>query len=275
MIYRIIPPAAYLQAFVKDYTLFHFVSGKNDPIPIKAFPANTQHCLVFYLRGTVKAVELKSGISTIFAKTAINGSQISRYDFHISPHYLMFSVHFQPGALSKFLRLPLTDFTDERIDAEAILNPEIHQVHEQMANAGSYESILQIIEAYLWQRIQRLQTDFHPIDKIARLISEKTNGFSIEKMADYACLSISQFERRFAQQLGITPKLYVRINRFYQAYSLKEKHPNLDWLSIALQTGYHDYQHLVKDFKQFSYATPHSLLLAQARAPEKILGVSL
>lgn len=119
MIYQIIQPAAYLQAFVKDYTLFHFVSGKNDSIPVKAFPANTQHCLVFYLRGTVKAIELKSGMSTIFAKTAINGSQISRYDFHLSPHYLMFSVHFQPGALAKFLRLPLTDFTDERIDAEA------------------------------------------------------------------------------------------------------------------------------------------------------------
>lgn len=144
-----------------------------------------------------------------------------------------------------------------------------------MANAGSYESILQIIEAYLWQRIQRLKTDFQPIDKVACLISENSNKFSIEKIANYACLSISQFERRFVQQLGITPKLYVRINRFYQAYSLKEKQPNLDWLSIALQTGYHDYQHLVKDFKQFSYSTPHSLLLAQAKAPEKILGGSL
>ena len=275
MIYRIIQPAAYLQAFIKDYTLFHFVSGKNDSIPVKPFPANTQHCMVFYLRGTVRAFEPKTGLSTIFAKTAINGSQIARYDFHIAPNYLMFSVHFQPGALAKFLRLPLTDFTDARIDAEAILNPEIHQVHEQMANASSYESILQIIQAYLWQRIQSLKTDFQPINKVACLVSENPNKFSIEKMADHTCLSISQFERRFAQQLGITPKLYVRINRFYQAYSLKEKHPNLDWLSIALQTGYHDYQHLVKDFKQFSYATPHSLLLAQAQAPEKILGVSI
>ncbi len=273
MIYKIIQPAEHLQPFVKDYTLFHFMSDKNDSIPVKPFPANTEHCLVFYLRGSVTAFESKSGISSAFAKIAINGSQISRFDFNISPHFLLFSVHFQPGALSKFLRLPLTGFTDERIDAEAILNPEIHQVHERMSNAPSYEGILQVIEDYLWKRIKSLKTDFQPIDKVAQIISEKPSIYSIEKMASHACLSISQFERRFTQQLGITPKLYVRINRFYQAYKIKEQNPRMDWLSIALETGYHDYQHLVKDFKQFSYSTPHSLLLAQAKAPEKLFPV--
>lgn len=48
----------------------------------------------------------------------------------------------------------------------------------------------------------------------------------------------------------------------------------MDWLRIALETGYHDYQHLVKDFKQFSGVTPHSLLVAQAQSPERILGIA-
>jgi len=76
MIYKIIQPAEHLQPFVKDYTLFHFMSDKNDSIPVKPFPANTEHCLVFYLRGSVSAFESKSGISSAFAKIAINGSQI-------------------------------------------------------------------------------------------------------------------------------------------------------------------------------------------------------
>ena len=96
-------------------------------------------------------------------------------------------------------------------------------------------------------------------------------GYSVEKLADYACLSISQFERRFIQQMGITPKLYNRINRFYSAFLLKSLRPNLDWLSIAIQTGYNDYQHLVKDFKQFSGTTPNSLLAAENKAPGREL----
>ena len=118
-----------------------------------------------------------------------------------------------------------------------------------------------------------MKTYFQPIDKVAQIIAENPCIYSIEKMASHACLSISQFERKFMQQLVITPKLYVRINRFYQAYKIKEQNPRMDWLRIALETGYHNYQHLVKDFKQFSYSTPHSLLLAQAKAPEKLFPV--
>ncbi len=185
----------------------------------------------------------------------------------------MFEIQFQPNAFSRFLKLPMTELINKRIDAEAILNPDIHQVYEQMVNVHSYEEIIKIAETYLWSRIQRLKDDFHPIDKVIGLISKNTACFNIEKMASLACLSVSQFERRFVQQMGIMPKLFTRINRFYTAYEMKDKNPEVDWMSIALETGYYDYQHLVKDFKQFAGTTPYSLLKAQANAPERILRI--
>jgi transcriptional regulator GlxA family with amidase domain len=183
----------------------------------------------------------------------------------------MLSVNFQPGALSKFLQMPLNEFTDKRIDAEAILNPGIQKLYEQLANTIINENMIQIVEAYLWKRIQNIKSAIEPIHAISRLMAENPAACSIEKLASHACLSISQFERRFIQQEGITPKLFNRINRFYSAYLLKGLQPNLDWLSIAVHTGYSDYQHLVKDFKQFSGTTPNSLLAAEAKAPGREL----
>ena len=61
------------------------------------------------------------------------------------------------------------------------------------------------------------------------------------------------------------------INRFYQAYSLKERHSDLNWLGIALQTGYQDYQHMARYFKAFAGELPAALVMAQAQSPEKIL----
>lgn len=269
--HKIVTPSKHLQLFIKEYIFFDFVSNKDDAIPVKPFPANTEHCLVFYLKGFVTAIDLATKATSKFPKIAVNGSQLSRFDFHISDHFRLLSVQFQPGILSKFLRLPLTDFTDRRIDAEAVLSAEICQVYKEMSDIEDYEKIIGIIETYLWKRINHLQINFHPIDTVARMMSENPVGMSLEKMAGIACLSISQFERRFIQQIGISPKLFLRINRFYNAHQLKEQYPNKDWLSIALHTGYYDYQHLVKDFKQFSYSTPQSLLLAQANAPEKHL----
>ena len=273
MIFKTIQPAEHLKPFIKDYLLLRYVFDKSKPIPIKPFPANTQHCLVFYLKGCVMTYNSETNVYNSFAKISLNGSQITRFDFHLSQDYLMFSVNFQPNVLSKFLRLPLTEFINDRIDAEAILNPEINQVYENMTNAINYEHIVKIAEEYLWKRIQKVKIAFDPIDKVALLLNEKPSIFSVEKLADLACLSISQLERRFINETGISPKFYARINRFSQAYSLKEKQPNTDWLGIALETGYHDYQHLVKDFKQFSGTTPNSLLQAQAKSPEKVLGI--
>lgn len=272
MIYKIIKPSAHLQAFVKDYLLLHFTFDKNLPVPIKPFPASPQHCLVFYIRGNVTAIDPVTTKSQTFPLIAINGSITSRLDLIPTHDYSLLSICFHPGALSKFLRLPLTEFVNERVDAEAILNPEIGALRERMANASSYESIVQLAENYLWSRIKNLKTKFLPIDKVTQLISEKAEAMTVERMASEACLSTSQFERRFLQLTGITPKFFSRINRFYHAYQIKDSNPAIDWLSVALQTGYHDYQHMVKDFKQFSDTLPHSLLEAQAHSPERILG---
>jgi AraC-like DNA-binding protein len=274
MLYKLIQPSPHLRPFIKEYMLLHFEFDSRKPTPVKPFPVRPQQTLVFYLKGGINAFNPETGQYKRFPKIAINGSQVRRFDFHVEHSQMMLSVDFQPSGLSKFLQMPLNDeFIDQRIDAEALLNPEISRVYEQMLNADSYGQIVEIIEAYLWRRIQRYNILFEKIDQTNLLIAQQPTAYSVEELANFSCLSISQFERRFKQQMGISPKFFARINRFYQAFTLKDQNTSLDWLSIALQTGYNDYQHLAKDFKQFAGDTPNSLLKAQAQAPERILGI--
>ena len=272
MLYQLIHPSAHLRHIIKDYTILRFLFDTNSVVPLKPFPANPDQNLVFYLRGGITAHQPGTGITQKFAKISINGSQISRFNFQPTHDYLMLNVNFQPGALSKFLCMPLIEFTDVRIDAEAVLNPGISEVYEQLVNAPSYAELIPIVENYLWQRLLSLKTYNHPIDRAITTMNTNA-GFAVEKLASTACLSISQFERRFLQLTGVTPKFYDRINRFNYAYRLKDSNAAISWLGIALKAGYHDYQHLVKDFKTFSGATPNSLIAAQANAPERIAGI--
>jgi transcriptional regulator GlxA family with amidase domain len=82
-------------------------------------------------------------------------------------------------------------------------------------------------------------------------------------------LSYRQFEKRFEQLVGVTPKYFARISRFYQAFVLKENNPTLDWLSVAVRTGYNDYQHLAKDFKEFAGTTPTILIKESLESPSR------
>ena len=54
---------------------------------------------------------------------------------------------------------------------------------------------------------------------------------------------------------------------------MKEKDKTLDWLSIAVACGYHDYQHLAKDYLAFAADTPNHLFQAEFKSLDRVLGL--
>lgn len=274
MIYAIIPPSAHLQDYIKQYMVLHFRFKDGDPTPLKPFPASPSQGITFYPRGHILAHHPETGTIIRRPQTVIFGQHVRRITLQIAQEeYLMLDVSFQPGVLARFLRHNLGEFVNQNIDAEAVLGPEIRQVNEQLAHAGSYQQMIAIAENFLWNRIKQLRFDLLPLEKASRLVLTSWQPLSLDAWASHSCLSISQFERKFRTQVGVSPKLFARIVRFGRAFSLKEARPDLDWLSVALETGYTDYQHMVKDFKQFSGTTPTLLLKQNNNSPEKWLGL--
>jgi AraC-like DNA-binding protein len=48
----------------------------------------------------------------------------------------------------------------------------------------------------------------------------------------------------------------------------------MDWLRIALECNYHDYQHLVRDYKDFTGYGPNAFHEIESKAPERSFGLS-
>ncbi|MDF7821583.1 helix-turn-helix transcriptional regulator [Runella sp. MFBS21] len=64
----------------------------------------------------------------------------------------------------------------------------------------------------------------------------------------------------------------MRIARFENAIKLKKANTTKDWLSMAMELGDYDYQHLVRDFKEFTNLTPNTFLQYESQAPERAFG---
>ena len=95
---------------------------------------------------------------------------------------------------------------------------------------------------------------------------------SIEWYSNQACLCHRQFDRKFKERMGINPKLFLRIVRFDRAFRLKNQYPDRDWLSIAFESGYYDYPHLVKDYKELTGFSPVESYHLETKAPERVFG---
>ena len=107
--------------------------------------------------------------------------------------------------------------------------------------------MIPVVEEFLLGLVRKTAYEIRPIDKVGIAMLQNVNQYSLDWLAKESCLSAKQFERNFNERIGINPKYFARIIRFDKVFRMKNAFPNKDWLSIALDCGYYDYQHLVRD----------------------------
>jgi AraC-like DNA-binding protein len=159
------------------------------------------------------------------------------------------------------------------VDLETVF-PEANQLNARLSSIESYFEMMGLIEDFLMGIWKRKKFDLIPSDKVFTVMSNSQPPFSLDRLASTACLSNRQFERKCKDYIGVPPKLFTRLVRFKNSYDMRLRHPNMDWLSIALHCGYYDYQHLVKDYKEFALASPNSFFAGKGNWLENQLGLS-
>src|SRR5580700_8275792 len=88
---------------------------------------------------------------------------------------------------------------------------------------------------------------------------ETAGLISVSSLAKRVNLSNRQLERRFLDTVGMTPKRFCRIRRFQRVLQAMEE-PCANWADAAVECGYYDQAHLIRDFRRFSGLTPACLL---------------
>lgn len=272
MILRDVLPNPALQEYVRKHQIIRFVFGVNDVLPFKAYSPRPEHCLIFLLRDKLNVSYLDSDKLLIHPKCTINGQHTIVTNRYVPRDFWSLQIVLQPGALFRLTGIPSYELTNTFIDAEAVWGRDIREAHEQMSNTDDVDKSILIAEAFLEKIIRKSKRDLHGIDRVSQLILGQNKVISIDNLANQACLSPRQFHRKFSERMGVNPKVYDRIVRFEKAFRMKNACPDLDWLTIALHTGYYDYQHLVKDYKDFTKLTPAGFYETDTKAPERIFG---
>ena len=276
MVIRFQLPAPPLRPFVQHYMLVHMrYDGLAPAQVVKPMPPAPQQWLYFYPRDEMSTFHYGQGREIRSPRSIVVGPQVSRVDLRFPPDHLMVCAAFWPGGLHRLLGVPVKELFDFSIDSRVLLGPGVSEVEDRLAETTDYAAMLAVLEGYLLGRLRRLRPPAErPLDRLlpALLPTGRTTA-SLEHLAAEACLSPRQFERGFFERVGMSPKLYARIVRFDRAFRLKEQQPGLDWLAVAVQTGYYDYRHLVRDFKEFAGVTPPQLLAAEL-AHTRVVGSS-
>jgi AraC-like DNA-binding protein len=274
MLLKDFTPAYDVQEFVQLYRIVHLQFLHNEPVPFKAYPPRPEQCLAFYPYDT-ETVSYTSSSKIIKNIPAVLYGQFTEVtNRNIGRNFLVFQIIFKPGALYRLTAIPAATLNNEYIDAGAVFKGEIKFINEQLAAATDYNAMVQIANQFMRHLIKTQRKDKLLIDDVCTTMLQSDGNLNLKKLAYNACLSTKQLERKFKERTGVNPKLFERIIRFDKAFRLKNSRPNLDWLRIAMECNYHDYQHLAKEYKDFTGLSPVGFHEIEEKAPERQFGLS-
>ena len=247
------PPAPALRQYVRAYAQREVAcpsSGIVQPVT-----ASLEHVLVFEFQG-LTVIQYVNGEEQSANSVAVVGPHtFRRADIRFVNRVETFAVFFHPLALLRLFRLPLREFVNRSFEAQDVLGQEVVQLWEVLAAQSSFEARVRVADQYLKNR-SGSPSKTCPFMCSADHLFRFQGVIPVRELAHNAGVSLRQFERRFSDLLGLTPKLFARIARFQSALDAKVLTPTRPWLEIAHALGYHDQMHMVRDFRLLGGNSP-------------------
>ena len=273
MLLRSFLPSPALQEHVRSLGIVHLQFGHGTAIPPKPYAPRPETSLYFFPRDPEYIAYSGSDVKVKRPSACIHGQHTFMHNRLVGHDFLVIIAHLQPGVLHRLTGVPLNELTNQYVDADLLLNREVNHVNERLNECHSYRDMVLEVESFLLKLMRHCKRETHRVDAAARYLLQHGEHVSMDWLAKETCLSTRHFERKFLERTGVSASTLGRINRFNRSVKLRNAHPGQDMLSIALQCGYYDYQHLVRDYKEFTGLAPTNFFRMDAKAPERTLGL--
>ncbi len=253
MLYQVFDPPAHLAPYVRFFWALEADVAPGDEFVHRSMADGCVE-IVFSYRGVFDEVTETGSIeSSTLASVQAQSTSYRRYS--TLQGFGIFGAYLYPFALPKLFSLPASDFTNVSLDLESVIGIDAGRLDEDMLAAKTNELRVAIACEFLTARLAKNVRDLPQIHLAILSILAAKGNVNIAALARDFAVSTRQFERRFKEFAGLSPKLYSRVIRFQAATQYRVDGVR-DLTEIAYACGYYDQSHFINDFREFSGYTP-------------------
>ncbi|MGV3597836.1 MAG: DUF6597 domain-containing transcriptional factor [Bacteroidota bacterium] len=263
MRYLTIPPPPSLSLYVRSFWVLEGEASAQTPYIYRSYADGCPELICHY-KGRFNEITPNGTVSSPLFH--LHGQSQHYRRFITTEDFSIFGVYLYPFAIPLLFGIPTYETSNQAPDWETLVSNDNRFFEEQMMLAETNQQRLQLLSNFLQQRLSK-QFLPHPgiLTSIKQVLFD-TETRNVSLLADTYSLSVRQFERRFKEYSGFSPKLYTRIARFQNV--LKEYGNRQPLTDIALRCGYYDQSHFIRDFKAFSGHNPKTYFAGNAEGSE-------
>jgi AraC-like DNA-binding protein len=172
----------------------------------------------------------------------------------------VFGIKFRPAGFYPFVQEAVSAFTDkvltlaERFGAASIV------YEADVRGTDGDEEKLAIAEGFLHQRIAELGVTIDEnvmrVNQIVERIGSDRTITKVDEVVSRFSINKRALQRLFSQYVGVSPKWVIQRYRLHEATEQVAAGESIDWAKLAVDLGYFDQAHLIKDFKAMIGLTP-------------------
>lgn len=185
------------------------------------------------------------------------------YHLHSGNQLGFISVRFRAGAFRHFCKNPSAEFIDSFVDIEDLWGRKGLEFGQQVIEAENLQQRIEIIEKYLMIFLAQYYKREQRLDFAIKTLLYDYKSVSFQQICQDLFLSQRQLERKFREAVGVSPKAFQKISRFESVVKTLLLHRKRKYLDVALEHGYYDQSHFLKEFKNYVGEYPTSFLQEQ------------
>jgi AraC-like DNA-binding protein len=257
-------PQGVLGEYVRFFWSLDAQVGAMDTFVHRALPDNCVE-LIFYCKGKLAISSLAGDEGTTFASGVFGQAQKFR-QFSTKHSFHLFGVYLYPHSFKLLFNLPAHHLHNEKIDTETLWGLRGKMLEEQIMLADTDHQRVLLASQFLLDRIKMIANHDRAFVRKIRSVVDNDSVLSIPSFAHDCNLSRRQFERKFKEFSGFSPKDFFNVVRFKNVLKAMDQQRK-PLAQIAIEAGYYDQSHFTNEFKKYSGYSPREYAI---NCPEEI-----
>ncbi|MCI0573186.1 MAG: helix-turn-helix domain-containing protein [Myxococcaceae bacterium] len=165
---------------------------------------------------------------------------------------------FHPAGATQFFAEPLHELFDATVALDQLVQRgDVDRVASQVADAADHAERVAALEAFLVARMRPQQPD-RLVATAVGAIHEARGGIRIGALAKALAISQDPLEKRFRRVVGASPKQFASLLRL--RYVVDAYRPGASLTRLALDAGYFDQSHFIREFRAVTGEAPGRFL---------------
>ena len=258
MLYRTCRPAPPLDRLIDN---FWYWEGEPPPHRKELIMASARMGLLVNLAEDQLRHYDGEGFDVVHRSPGIAISGAYERHFAIDAHQpRMMGVQFKPGGTYPFFAPSARVLCNDHVALEDIWGADARRLHHRIVEAPTVEAKFRTLADALMARMPRTPQRHPAVSLALDRFHRAPEGARVGVIAAESGLCRRRFIEVFVEEVGFTPKLYLRLLRFNRVLDRVYGASEVDWSEIAYLHGYADQPHFNREFREFSGLTPSQYL---------------